>query len=236
MRQAYEEIKRRIITLELAPGRRIDDIELAADLGLSRTPVREALFLLGSEGLIVMQNRAGFTVRALDLGDIADLFEVHLITAKAVARLAAARATDEDVEALAEAADVVVRAIDERDHLGITRTNARFHRLEAAAAHNLHLGDIANSVHDHGERLAYLCFGGEREWGSLDEYFEKVKLDHGAMVDAYRRRDVEEAERLATAHVLQFVHRVQAWLESEEIEGFAIDDQQIAAARSIARR
>jgi DNA-binding GntR family transcriptional regulator len=235
MRQAYEEIKRRIITLQLEPGARIDDIELAADLSLSRTPVREALFLLGSEGLIVMQNRAGFTVRALDLGDIADLFEVHSVTAKAVARLAASRATDADVEALAEAAGSVEQAIDARDHLAVTQTNAAFHRVEAAAAHNRHLRDMANSIHDHGERLAYLCFGGEREWGSLDTYFDKVKLDHRAAVDAYRRHDVEEAERLATAHVRQFAHRVQAWIESEAIAGFEIDDDDLAIGRTIVR-
>ena len=234
MRQAYDEIKRRIITLELAPGHRIDDIDLAEDLNLSRTPVREALFLLASEGLIVMQNRSGFTVRALDLADIADLFEAHILVAKAIARLAASRATDTDVDALAKGAAAVERAIDARDHLAVTRSNGAFHRLEGVAAHNRHLQAMADSIHDQGERLAYVCFGGEREWGGLDDYFEKVKLDHQAVVDAYRRHDVDEAERLATAHVRQFVGRVQAWIESEEAHGFVIDDDDLAAGRAVA--
>jgi DNA-binding GntR family transcriptional regulator len=227
MRQAYDEIKRRIITLELAPGRRIDDIELAEALELSRTPVREALFLLGSEGLIIMRNRAGFTVRALDLADIADLFELHVVMAKAVARLAAVRATDEDIEALAEAAARVDRAIDARDHLEVTRANAALHRREAVAAHNDHFLALANSVHDHGERLAYLCFGGEREWGRLDDYFAKVKIDHACLVDAYRRHAVVEAEQLATAHVRQFMRRVQAWMESEGLEDFVLTEEDL---------
>jgi len=231
MRQAYDEIKRRIITLELPPGRLIDDLELAGELDLSRTPVREALFLLGSEGLIVMQDRAGFTVRPLDLADIADLFELHVVIAKAVSRLAAARATDDDIAALEAATADVERAIDARDHLEVTRSNAVLHRHEARASHNEHLVAVAEAIHDQGERLAYLCFGGEREWGRLDDYFAKVKADHAALLDAYRRHAVKEAEQLATAHVRQFMRRVQAWMESEGLEDFVLTEDDLPPDR-----
>jgi DNA-binding GntR family transcriptional regulator len=233
MRQAYDEIKRQIITLELTPGHRIDDIQLAADMQLSRTPVREALFLLGSEGLIEMGNRGGFTVRALDLTDIADLFEVHVVVAKAVARLAASRATDADLEAMAEAAAAVEAAIDRRDHLEITRSNADLHRLEAAATHNRHLHQMANEIHDHGERLAYLCFGGDREWGDQDSYFTKVKEDHAALLNAYRAHDGASAEQQATDHVRQFLGRVQSWIASEATTDFVLTDRDLAAGRML---
>jgi DNA-binding GntR family transcriptional regulator len=231
MRQAYEEIKRRIITLELTPGHRVDDIELAAELRLSRTPVREALFLLGSEGLIEMRPNAGFTVRALDLSDIAELFETHVVVSKAVARLAASRATDADLDAMTAAAGAVEAAIDRRDHFEITRTNAELHRLEAAAAHNRHLLQMANQIHDHGERLAYLCFGGEREWGQLDAYFVKVKRDHADALAAYRAHDTNAAERLATDHVTQFLRRVQGWMALGATDGFVLTDEDLAAGR-----
>jgi DNA-binding GntR family transcriptional regulator len=233
MRQAYDEIKRRIITLELTPGHRIDDIELAADLRLSRTPVREALFLLGSEGLIEMRNRGGFTVRGLDLKDVADLFEVHVIVAKAVARLAATRADETDIEAIREASMAVEAAIDRRDSLEITRSNAELHRLEAAAAHNDHLCEMANKIHDHGERLAYLCFGGDREWGRLDEYFAKVKRDHAELLDAYRDHDAAAAEQLATDHVRQFLARVQGWMASEAVDSFVLTERDMEGGRTL---
>ncbi|MCW3021437.1 MAG: GntR family transcriptional regulator [Conexibacter sp.] len=231
MRQAYDEIKRRIITLELKPGYRIDDVALASDLRLSRTPVREALFLLGSEGLIEMRDRGGFAVRALDLADIADLFEVHVVIAKAVARVAVQRATDADLDAMTAAAEAVESAIDRRDHLEITRANAQLHRLEAGATHNEQLHQIATKIHDQGERLAYLCFGGEREWGQLDEYFTKVKLDHAALLAGYRRRDVAVVQKLATEHVQQFLERVQAWMASEATDGFVVTDADLDAGR-----
>jgi DNA-binding GntR family transcriptional regulator len=233
MRQAYDEIKRRIITLELTPGHRIDDIELAAEMQLSRTPVREALFLLGSEGLIEMGNRGGFTVRALDLTDIADLFEVHVVIAKAVARLAASRVTEADVAAMTAAAAAVEEAIGRRDHLEITRSNADLHRLEAAATHNRHLHQMANEIHDHGERLAYLCFGGDREWGDQDDYFAKVRQDHAALLDAYRAHDADAAQQLATDHVRQFLGRVQSWIASEGTTDFDLTDRDLSAGRML---
>ena len=74
MEQAYAELKRRIITLELKPGQRLDDYELSQELKFSRTPVREAIFLLGAEGWVDIRSKAGFIVRPLDLVDIAHFF------------------------------------------------------------------------------------------------------------------------------------------------------------------
>jgi len=93
MQQAYLEVKDRIVTLELRPGQRLDDIGLGVQLGLSRTPVREALHRLMSEGLVTISPGNGMAVRALDLLDVGQLFEAHVVVARAIARLCAVRAT-----------------------------------------------------------------------------------------------------------------------------------------------
>lgn len=228
MRQAYDEIKRRIITLELKPGQRLDDYDLSVELKISRTPVREAIFLLGSEGLVDIRTKAGFIVHPLDLLDITHLFEAHVVLAKAVARLAARRATEAGLEAMRATAREVESAIERRDYLAITASNARLHRLEAAAARNQHLQAMAESIHDHGQRLAYLCFGGAGgEWGELDEHFRKVRRHHEQMLAALAAHDSERAEKIATEHVRLFRNRVQAFLVSETIEGFALSDEEL---------
>ena len=84
MEQAYAELKRRIITLELKPGQRLDDYELSQELKFSRTPVREAIFLLGAEGWVDIRSKAGFIVRPLDLVDIAHFFEADVFTGQCV--------------------------------------------------------------------------------------------------------------------------------------------------------
>lgn len=229
MQQAYDEIKRRIITLELQPGQRLDDYELSVELEFSRTPVRESIFRLGAEGLVDIRSNAGFIVRPLDLLDIASLFEAHIVVAKAVATLAAKRVTPKELEAMSVVAREIEDAIERRDYLAITALNARLHRLEAAATKNRHLQAIAESVYDQEQRLAYLCFGGaggdERR---LDEHFKKVRAHHRKMIAALKEGDPETAERIVTAHVRLFRKRVQSYLESDAVEGFALSDEDLA--------
>lgn len=220
---AYAEIKRRIITLELRPGQRLDDYQLSAELNFSRTPVREAIFLLAAEGLVDIRSRAGFTVRPLDLLDIAHLFEAHLVLAKALARLAAARVTSDQLVAMELKAAEVAENIARRNYLGVTAANADLHRLEAAATNNEIIQKMADSVHDQGQRLAYLCFGGvASQPADLGRHFEEVTSHHTGMIDALRRRDARTAERIAVDHVGLFKRRVQRFLDADEIDGFRL--------------
>jgi DNA-binding GntR family transcriptional regulator len=225
MERAYEELKRRIITLELAPANRIDDRELAAQLQISRTPIREAIFRLGAEGFIDLRAE-GFMVRPLDLLDIAQLFEAHVVLAKAVARLAAQRVTPARLAELSAATRVVATSIEQRDHLLMAASNAALHRLEASASGNAHIEAMAASIHDHGQRLAYLCYGGlSSDGGSdLDAHLRAVALQHEQMLEALSAQDGDRAERVALAHVRLFRRRVEQFLESSEIAGFELTD------------
>lgn len=223
MELAYAEIKRRIVTLELKPGQRLDDYQLSTELTFSRTPVREAIFLLAAEGLVDIRSKAGFIVRPLDLLDIAHLFEAHIVLAKALARLAAARVTGDELAAMESKAAEVIENIARRDYLGITAANADLHRLEAAATHNEIIRKMADSVHDQGQRLAYLCFGGvEREPADLARHFEEVTSHHTGMIHALRRRDAKAAEGIAVEHVQLFKRRVQRFLDADELAGFRL--------------
>jgi DNA-binding GntR family transcriptional regulator len=194
MEQAYDEIKRRIITLELLPGQRLDDVELSTELALSRTPVREALFLLGSEGLIDVKSDAGIIVRPLDLLDVAQLIEMQFVTA----------------------AEEVETAINNKDTLRITSSNAEFHKIEATGAGNGRLLTVVRSIEDERQRLAYLCFGGTRPWGDLDEHFKKVVGHHRSLIEAYHAHDPDRAEETAISHVLLFRDRILRYLSVEE--------------------
>lgn len=232
MEQAYEELKRRVITLELAPGTRIDEVQLIEELGLSRTPIREALFRLASEGLISIAARSGFVVRPLDLADVTALLEVHLVFSKAVAALAAVRATDDDVADMQRAAAEVAEAIDARDYVGFTGANAAFHRIEAAAARNPHLREMADGVLDQCRRVSYVCFGGhEWEFPGLAQHFETLKEHHAALIAAYAAHDVRRAQEIATAHSLLFRARVQARLDAPAgLEELSFGERELVGA------
>ncbi|MGD2102713.1 MAG: GntR family transcriptional regulator [Acidimicrobiia bacterium] len=223
--EAYTEIKRKIVTLELRPGQRIDDHQLSAELSISRTPVREALFRLGSEGLIDIDTTPGFLVKPVGLQDTASLFEAHYVITTAVARMAARRATDTQLDELERAGEVVEKAIADRDYFGITAANASLHIAEAKVAGNSYIEQMATMIHDQGQRLAYLCFGGVVDFREdLERHFQGVVADHRALHDALRRHDLDDAVARAQEHVHRFRSRVQTYLASDAIGGFELSD------------
>lgn len=233
MERAYTEIKARYMTLRLTPGEWIDDMRLSHELGLSRTPAREALFLLASEGLIRAHPGGGFTVRPLDLSGISDLFEANIVTAKAIARLVTNRVTAAEIAELREANAVVNDAIRRRSAPDIAETNAALHNLEARIARNEYLCVLAGRIYDEGQRLGYLAFGGAEDWNSnrLDDHFARVRHDHSALIDAYESRDPETAETVAVGHVRLFRERILTYIASSGTDEVDLSGNLMASVR-----
>jgi DNA-binding GntR family transcriptional regulator len=221
MEQAHAAIKDRIMTLQVLPGQRLEDIELGKELELSRTPIREALYRLSSEGLVTVTG-SGFAVRSLDLLDVSQLFEAHLVVARTVGRLLARRATENGLRALHAATDEVDQAVSRRAPAEIAVRNAELHRLEASLAGNEHIKALAWSIHDQEQRLAYLSFGGQADWTDLDEHFKWVCRDHEEFFVAISDRDADTAEGVAARHVHLFRDRVQRFLVSDDAEGLTL--------------
>src|SRR5437868_8812155 len=128
--RAYLAIRGLIVSLELAPGAVIDERELMQQLGLGRTPVREALRQLAQEQLVEVFPRRGMFVTGVDVRDLARISEVRAALEPEAARLAAERATDEERHELADLSDEIARGDD------LMGLDERIHRAIYAAAHN----------------------------------------------------------------------------------------------------
>lgn len=213
MERAYAEIKQRVMTLELKPGAPVDDLRISEELGISRTPVREALFRLSSEGLITVGDRkSGFFVRSLSLLDVSAMFEAQMVVARAVARLVAEKAAPADIAQLRQAESRVVSAIGSQQPALVAASNAELHRLEAEVSRNEYLSALARTIHDQGQRLGYLAFGGATSWELLRDHFVKVQEDHQELIDAYEYHDPDAAERVAGRHVVLFRDRIVSFM------------------------
>ena len=216
MERAYSEIKKKVMTLQLAPGSVIDDLGLSEMLGISRTPAREALFRLVSEGLVVSDpDRRGFFVKPLDIQDLSSLFEAHMVSARAIGRLVAVRCNAAGIAKLRKAESKVIRAIEHARPEEVASSNAELHRLEASLAGNGYLANLACSIHDHGQRLGYLAFGGATAWETLEQHFIEVQKDHSELIDAYEKHDPDAAEDIAGRHVLLFRNRIFSFLTDD---------------------
>ena len=210
----YHEIKRRIITLDLKPGEVLEEKRLGEELGVGRTPVREALLLLKSENLVESQPNKTAYVKEMNLKNIKDLFESLMAIEKLTACLAAQRITPEALKEIEKTEEEVSEAVRGRDVWEIESQNRRFHQLVGKASDNECLFSIHENLRAQAERLSYLAISKEWEKGpALNEHLEKLKEHHKAIVRCLKEKNVDRMEKLAIEHVKLFQNRIMLYLQ-----------------------
>jgi DNA-binding GntR family transcriptional regulator len=194
--RAYHAIRDMIVSLELRPGAVIDERRLMQQLGIGRTPIREALRTLAQEGLVEVYPRRGMFVTSVEIHDLASLAEVRSVLESSAARLAAGRATDEDRAAVAALLDELEHheALGQRELMAL---DERIHRRVYRAAHNGFLESSLERYYVLALRIWYLALDQARE-------LEQAVLDHREILEAIRDGDADGAERTMRRHVVEF--------------------------------
>ena len=146
-----EKIEESVATGEFKPGARLDEIELADLYGVSRTPIREALFALSAAGLIVKRPRKGWEVAGMSPARLCEMFDVMAELEAMCAELAARRATPDDLRRLEKAHGDCLAAKESGDIAAYYRCNTVFHRSIYEASHNSFLIEYASALY---KRLA----------------------------------------------------------------------------------
>jgi DNA-binding GntR family transcriptional regulator len=193
---AAERIRAAILDGRLEPGRRLKEEELARELGISRTPVREALSVLQTEGLIDAPPNRGAVVRAYRPDDLGDLYQLRAVLEGFAARRAATRVTAEDIAELEKSCDrfVRLRAVEELEE--IVAENMRFHAIILSAASSERLTQMARNVVQ--LPLVYRSF----YWYSAEQ--KRISEHyHRQLTTALAAHDAERAEIVMKEHVLE---------------------------------
>lgn len=186
------EIRRRITEGHYAQGVRLFEDQIAAELAVSRNPVREALQALAKEGFVELEPRRGARVAKVSAARAAELFEVRGALEALMARLAAERATAADVVELRSIVAAGRAAVAAGESSVLPGLNTRFHECLGVAARNQLLTQTIQDL-SHVIQWVYARHVGRRGADSWSE--------HGAIVDAIERRDGDAAERAALDHI-----------------------------------
>lgn len=214
---AYQKIKEQIVTLKLEPGQQVDEAGLAKELGIGRTPIREAFFRLASENLLQVVQGRGFFVRDITLSDLKDLFEAMLILERAAVALAARRITGVQLESLMEKNEQLLAAAKKNDHLKATLSNSEFHRTLYKASHNEILISALNNIQVQTQRLIYLCYHKDLSDINFRSHAQASYDDHAELLDHLKNRRQKEVIDCMTRHMRLFQKRVnQLMVPSEE--------------------
>ncbi len=189
---AYDQLRRLILVGELAPGVTIQQERLAMDLGLSTTPLREALRRLEGEGLVSLDRNRRVSVAPLTRVELSELYALREVLDPMAAGLAAAALADDEVDQVSQLASRPIPAkADRAEWLG---ENRRFHRAIYSRCGNTVLADLLDSLWDRGDRYRIHLM---QDTGDLQE----SRLEHIAISKALAERSARKATSLMRAHV-----------------------------------
>ncbi|MCI6042815.1 GntR family transcriptional regulator [bacterium] len=204
----FNTLRQAILRGELKPGERLMEIALANRLGVSRTPVREAIRMLELEGLVNMIPRKGAQVAQITEQDLNDVLEVRLGLEELAVRFACERITDEEIKELGLAVKEFEKKMKEDDLSAQAEADVKFHEIIYGATHNRRLVQIINNIREqmYRYRIEYLK--------DVESRKTLVK-EHYEICDALNHRDAESAVEKMCIHIKNQQEAIRRSLENE---------------------
>lgn len=191
---AYQKLLQAIRHGELTPGTRVREIEIAEKLGISRTPVRDAIRRLESDGLLIHIPRQGAVIKQLEQKEVIELYEVREVLEGTAARYAARHASEIELAELEDLNDLMLSHAE--SPIKVAEANRLFHQALYRAANNRYLVDALNSLSN-----ALTLLGGTTL--QVDDRTQTAYEEHQAIINAIRLRDGDKAEQAAKHHIQQ---------------------------------
>lgn len=196
----YDRIKAMAITFRLRPGERVNEVELARQLGVSRTPVREALNRIAAEGFLQAIPSRGYCARPLDAKQILDLYEYRAAVEISLVRLVCLRASDAELQALADFTEQDRDSPDDDGQaLRLLERDEDFHERLARLGGN---DEFLRSMRSINERIRFA------RWMDLKARRSTTRNDHPEIVQALQARDLDRAQALMRSHISHHLDHV----------------------------
>lgn len=191
----FNTLREAILKGELEPGERLMEIALAQKLGVSRTPIREAIRKLELEGLVVMAPRKGAEVAEITLKDLRDVLEVRKNLEELAVELACKKATEADIEEMKAAHEEFIKTISQKDLTVIAEADVKFHDVIYKITGNKRLIQILNNLREqmYRYRLEYI----------KDEKKRMIVTDeHLQIIEAIEGKNVDSAKNYIQVHII----------------------------------
>lgn len=190
----FQTLRQAILRGELKPGERLMEIHLAQRLGVSRTPIREAIRKLELEGLVVMIPRRGAVVASITEKDLKDVLEVRRTLEIMAAEVACERITPELLKELEKAGKEFQRLKDSGDITKLAAADVKFHEIIYEATDNARLVSLLNNLREqmYRYRLEYL-----KDKGSHD----RLNIEHQKIYNSIKSKDKETVAAMVCEHI-----------------------------------
>lgn len=204
----FQTLRQAILRGTLQPGERLMEIHLAQKLGVSRTPVREAIRMLELEGLVIMVPRKGAIVAEITVSDLEDVLEVRAALEDLAVRKACQNMTGEQIEELKEAARKFEESLKKEDLIACAQADVAFHELITASTQNQRLIQILNNIREQIYRYRLENLKDKTSHANLVE-------EHARICQALEERSEEKVCEAIKVHI---EHQKKSIIESLHIK------------------
>ena len=187
-------LREAILKGELEPGERLMEIALAQQLGVSRTPIREAIRKLELEGLVLMAPRKGAVVAEITPKDLKDVLEVRKHLEEMAVKLACEKATEEDLANLKQLHEEFIKTLEQKDLTVIAESDVKFHDIIYSTTDNKRLIQILNNLREQ-------MFRYRLEYIKDEDKRKKVVEEHAQIIKAIESRNVNMAKEYIKEHI-----------------------------------
>ncbi|MFP4697798.1 MAG: GntR family transcriptional regulator [Eubacteriales bacterium] len=191
----FNTLREAILKGELVPGQRLMEKQLADRMGVSRTPIREAIRKLELEGLVVMVPRKGAEVARITEKDLKNVLEIRCALEELAVRIACKKINESEVRELRSTITEFAEAIDQKDFDSIVEKDVEFHDIIFQATGNEKLIQILNNLREqiYRFRVEYIR--------KADNHYNLLK-EHEEILNAIENKNVERARKVAEQHIL----------------------------------
>ena len=207
----FNTLRQAILTGEMEPGERLMEIQLANKLGVSRTPIREAIRKLELEGLVLMIPRKGAEVAQITEKNMQDVLEVRKALEELSVQLACERITPEQVEEMKMAAEDFRKVLKSGDVTKIAEADVKFHDIIFAATNNQRLITLLNNLREQMYRFRV-------EYLKQKECYPQLLEEHDKLIALISGGEVEEACELMGCHIDNQASTVSDVIRRDQVE------------------
>ncbi len=203
----HEKLREAIIVGDLKPNQRLMEVKLAESLGVSRTPVREAIKKLSQENLVEMIPRKGAYVKPMSKRDILEILEIRRVLESFAAAKAAQVITAAEIEKMQTLMKDFDSSLENSDKRALARADDAFHEVIYTAANNDKLSLIVKSLHESLFRFRTIYY-------AVTEDHEQVVKAHQKILDAIINKNSDLAKECTEEHIDAITQNVIEWLDS----------------------
>ena len=193
-KKVYRILKKEIIKGAFKPGDKILEAKIANQMGISRTPVREAIRILAAEGFVTLNPNQGVLVRSFSIENVREILQIHSVLEGLAASLSCEVINEEDLKELENCVNKMEKLVNKKDSLAYSEVDLKFHELIVNNCRNKQLIQMRKNISDQAQRYRISSL-------NIPRRLKESLKEHQKILEAFKTKDPKKADSMSQKHI-----------------------------------